>query len=73
MTQRQTILQTGSSFKIFFNGIIVSEIENPKPESYSVPNPDASEALSFIDGIFGLGKTEDQPKEKSAAKSQDEK
>ena len=35
MTQRQTILQTGYSFKIFLNGIIVSEIENPKPESYS--------------------------------------
>ena len=29
------MLQAGYSFKISLNGIVVSEIENPKPESYS--------------------------------------
>ena len=35
MTSKQTTLQAGYSFKITLNGIVVSEIENPKPESYS--------------------------------------
>ena len=29
------VLQAGYSFKISLNGIVVSEIENPKPETYS--------------------------------------
>ena len=35
MRQKQPIFQAGYSFKISLNGKVVSEIENPKPESYS--------------------------------------